>query len=183
MKKTTSLALTCVFSLFASNSQAEISLYAGIATGLSSFDYTDVEQGIATKAFAGYRLYDNIAFEATLYDSGNADINSLPGVSLSSTGINIAGLYRISTSVTNLTVMVGGGFYNFETTVVDPYYFLPFNTPATEKGSGLSLAGGVELGVTKTIILRADIDMFFGVRDFANDGGINSLNLGIVLNF
>jgi hypothetical protein len=177
MKTYNALILASLLSVFSATSQAEDSLYAGLAAGVSSYDYEDIDPAAATKIFLGYKIGDNAAIEATLYDSGEADITSLPGLTLSSDGLNITAFYRIHTSADKLTAMVGGGLYSFDTTIEGP------GGSISESGSGLSLAGGLEYAFTENFALRADIDMFFGVKDFADNKSLDSLNIGIVLSF
>ena len=177
MKIATPLLLAGLLSSFSTVSQAENSIYAGLAAGVSAYDYDDVDAGSATKLFVGYKIDTNLAIEATFYDSGDADITSLPGLALNSDGLNVTAFYRANTSGNDLVAMIGGGIYNFDTTIKGP------GGSISESSSGLSLAAGLELGLTENLALRADIDMFFGVKDFADNGNVDSIHIGVVLNF
>lgn len=178
MKTYNSLLLASLLFIFSlTSTQADDSLYAGIAVGTSSYGYSNIDPGASSKLFFGYKVHDNLAIEATLYDSGDADPDNFPGVSMSSDGINLTAFYRQLTSVNNLTAMIGLGVYSFDTTLEGP------GGSASESGSGLSLSAGLEIALIEHLALRADIDMFFGVKDFDQDNGLDSFNIGVVFNF
>ncbi|MDH5612697.1 MAG: porin family protein [Gammaproteobacteria bacterium] len=180
MKTYNSLILVSLLSVYSATSQSDNSIYAGLTAGASSYNYNNIDPGTATKVFIGYKVNENIAIEATLFDSGEADITDPllpPGISLCSDGLNLTAFYRLPTSGGDLTAMVGGGLYSFDTTLKGP------GGSISESGSGLSLAAGLEYTITENIALRGDIDMFLGVKDFDQNDGLNSINIGIVLNF
>jgi hypothetical protein len=177
MKHLCTIILGSILLLTNFNVSAEGNIYAGAAVGFSTFDYDDVDPGTATKLFVGFNVQDNIVLEVGLYDSGEADITSpfFTGLSLNVDGINVKALYVTPTSGDNMRVFVGGGFYNFDTTI-EP-------TNLTESSSGLSLHGGILIPLAENFSLRGDADAFVGVEDFDQDNTIISLHAGIVLSF
>lgn len=178
MKIYSTLILAGLLSVFSTTSQAAESIYAGFAVGSASYDYEDIDSASATKAFIGYNVNDKISIEATLFDSGEADITSLPGFTLSSDGFNVSVLYHLQSPNHNeLSFLLGGGFYSFDTTLA------AFGSSISESGSGLSLAAGINYALTENLAIRADIDMFVGVKDFADDSGMDSFNVGLVVSF
>lgn len=166
-----------LFSIFSHNSFADNNIYVGAAAGVSAYDYEDIDPATATKFLVGARLSDTIAMEITLYDSGDADITSFSGLTLTTDGINLSVLYVLGASNSKLRAHVGAGVYNFDTTLEGP------GGSTSESGSGLSLAAGLSYDVTQNFALRADADLFAGVKDFADNQPLRSLHIGVVFTF
>lgn len=177
MKSYTPIILASLLSLFSVNSHAEDSVYAGAAIGVSNYEYEDIDAAAATKLFIGYKMDNNFALEATLYDSGDADITSLSGFELNTDGINLTAFYRLPTAGSDLTAMVGLGIYSFDTTVKTN------SGSVSEDGTGLSVSAGLEYALTENVALRGDIDFFVGVKDFADNESLDSVHIGILYNF
>jgi hypothetical protein len=178
MKHLCTIILGSVLFLTHFNALAEGEIYVGAAAGFSIFDYDDVDPGTATKLFIGYNVKEDIIIEAGLYDSGDADITSAPGFALNVEGINVKVLYVTPATGNQMRVMVGAGFYNFDSAITFQGFEL-----ISESSSGLSLHGGIQIPINEAISLRGDADAFVGVEDFDQDNTIISLHAGIVLSF
>lgn len=157
--------------------QAETNVYAGGTVGFASFDYDDVDPSTSTELIIGFGITDNFAIEASLYDSGDADITSLPSVTIATDGTNVSVLYRVDNSKNKITGFFGAGYYSFDSTLEGPGGSVSIDT------SGLSLIVGLHYAIAEHFALRGDANYFSGVDDFADNNDVMSFQVGGVFLF
>lgn len=176
MKHATILGLLAL----AASGAAQAGPYLGGGALLSDYQYSDVDRGAGGRAFLGYR-FENLPLmvEAGYTDFGEADIESFPGLSLGFTGGQVTVGYFLGLSQTsNSGLWLKGGFYAGDSEIKD----------ATDSFEKYSRGGLVSIGgdwmVLPWLGLRAEVENFFNVRDYADfevnhrdDVTVASLNL------
>jgi hypothetical protein len=108
-------------------------------------------------------------------DLGEADITSLPF----SANLHMKGnvVYAGYKSNDRFGWIAKGGAYSFTTELSDS------GSSFEEDSSGLALGGGFIYTVTPAFAVRAEVECFIGVSDFADDGDVVTVSGGIEFRF
>ncbi len=164
---------------------------AGGAT-VSKRDYADIDDSTGWRALAGYRFETMPLFlEATYMDTGDADIDPLPGaltgVQLTYEGLQFGIGYGAVLSPLGSMLWLKGGYYTGDAIGKVPRGSIPQDLSLSgeikQSTSGATLGFGGVWKVTPWVGLRADFETLFGAKDFALDEDLQIYSLGLVFEF
>ncbi len=140
--------------------------------------YKDVDEGTAYRIFGGYRATSiPLYFEAQYFDSGKMDIDDIGDVKLRFDGWTASVGYRVALSDMGSDILLKGGGY-----VED----------SEAKGTGGSFKddrSGGQIGVggnwmfTPNLGLNIDVQVLFGVEDFADREDLTLATVGLIYSF
>ncbi|TDU24384.1 outer membrane protein with beta-barrel domain [Panacagrimonas perspica] len=158
---------------------ASAEIVVGGGVGMSQLSkYDDVDEGTAYRAFAGYRSSDlPLYFEVQYFDSGDMDIDDVDDVSLSFDGFTAAVGFRLPLSDTGSDILIKGGGYMQDSKLEGP------GGSADDDGSGGMLGIGGNWMFTEHFGLNLDVQVLFGVEDFANKEDLTLATVGLVYSF
>jgi hypothetical protein len=150
--------------------------YLGAGVGLSLYDYEDVDDSTGYKFFGGFRPQGGlVGFEVAYFDAGEADISSLPGLSLNIDGFYGAATFNFDSG--DWHTFLKAGLYSFDTELKGP------GGSITEDSTGFHWGLGFAFAMPQSLGVRFEIEGFEGVEDFADDGSLLTLGVGLQYNF
>ena len=169
----TLLGAAATLALLSTTAAADSGGYVGGAAGFASYNYSDVEDSTAFSIYGGYRPRDGgLGLEVGFLDLGDADITSISGMSLNISGFNVSATYGTVPNVASpLTIFGKLGLYSFDTELA--------GAGMSASSSGLSFGVGLEYTITERLALRAELQNFSGVEDFANDEDVSLISAGV----
>jgi hypothetical protein len=181
MKNLVVIACTFALSLFSYISNAENTVYIGIAAGATSVSHDNIDEGTSSKFFIGFNPDNHVALEAAFYTTGEADYTLAQDVTVEADGLNASAYYVIPNEKGNMSVALGAGIYIFGTNVEDPA--ITGIGGSTEDSYGMSLHAHTQYQLFTSLALRADLDVFLGVEAFDENKAVTSLLLGAAYMF
>lgn len=149
--------------LAATSGMAHAGPYLGGGAALTEYRYDDVELGAGLRGFVGYRFEGlPLIVEAGYVDFGEADVESFPGLSLGFTGAQVSiGYFAALSASGNSGLWLKGGYYDGDAELEG----LGSSTERSSSGATVSVGG--DWMFLPWIGLRAEVENFFNVKDFA----------------
>lgn len=158
---------------------ASAEFIVGGGIGLSQLSrYDDVDEGTAYRAFAGYRASEiPVFFEVQYADSGDMDIDGTDDAHLAFEGFIAAVGYRLVLGDTGSDILVKGGGYTMDVELESG------GVGEKDDGAGGMLGFGGNWMFTEQFGLNLDLQVLFGVEDFANKEDLTLATVGLVYSF
>ena len=165
----------CALCFGIGTASAEVFVGAGINN--NSYDYDDLDTSTGSKLYVGYYAENGLFGEVAAIDLGDTQSNLAP------LGLSISGLagyigYRSQTAVTGLGGFGKVGAYSFDSDLT------AFgSTVATRSSSGLAWSLGLLYAFNKNFALRAEVEQFVSVEDFANNESVSGFSASLEVRF
>ncbi len=162
---------------------AHADLYAGGGILSSEYQYEDVGHGTGYRGFVGWRADELPLFlEVGQVDFGDVDVDSVPGISIGFSGVQVAlGYLFRATPASDSGFFVRGGYYDGDASIED-------DTVSVESSSsGGFLSGGFDWLFARHAGLRFDLEVFMDVKDYAgfqedHESNVTVASLSLFLN-
>lgn len=163
--------------LYQQTAAAEIVVGGG--GGVSQISkYKDVDDGTAYRIFGGYRATDiPLYVEAQYFDSGKMDIDDIGNVKLQFDGWTASVGYRVVLGDSGSDLILKGGGY-----VEDSEAKGPGGSVKDDRSGGQIGIGGNWM-FTPNLGLNFDVQILFGVEDFANREDLTIATVGLIYSF
>lgn len=157
--------------------QAEIVVGGGAGVAQLS-GYSDVDDGFAWRGFVGYRTSDiPLYLEAQYFETDTLDIDDADGVGLEFDGYALAVGYRLVFGEFGSDLVLKGGGY-----VQDTRARAGGESFDDDAEGGLLGVGGNWM-FTPHLGINFDVQILFGVEDFARDEDLTIATVGLVYSF
>lgn len=157
--------------------QADVALGAGV--GFSSISkYDDVDNGTSYRLAAAYR-FDTVPIflEAQYWDGGDMKIKGSDFKDISFDGWTAGVGYRLPLDqVSGSDVYFKGGYFDHDVKIEAEGGF----GSAKDSGNGAFIGFGGTWMFSKNVGLNADLQLLFGVEDFAKDEDLTLATIGIL---
>jgi hypothetical protein len=167
-------------------------VYIGGMVTSADRDYDDISRSTGGQFLAGYRFEQlPLMIEAGYTDTGDADIDVLPGASTRAS-MNYSGLQLTIGGFAKLSDLGSGawlkaGFYSGNTEMKIPVGSFPDDLSLSGKAKDSSSGGVLGIGgvwkLTPWFGLRAEFSTLLGVAAFASDEDINLMSAGVIFEF
>lgn len=158
---------------------ASAEIIVGGGAGLSQLSkYDDVDEGTAYRALAGYRATDiPLYFEVQYLDSGDMDIDGFDDAHLAFDGFAAAVGFRMVLDDNGSDLLFKGGGYMLDVELQGP------GVSDSDDGAGGMLGFGGNWMFTEHFGLNLDLQVLFGVEDFASKEDLTLATVGLVYSF
>lgn len=162
------------------SAHAEIVVGGGIGFSQLS-EYEDVDEGTSWRGFAGYRASEYpIYLEFQYFDSGELDVDDFDGfqdISLEFDGFAIAAGYRIPLGDQGSDFIIKGGAFKQDSEARTSIGSID------DDGSGALIGLGGNWMFTPHFGMNLDLQVLFGVQDFADEEDLTLATVGLIYTF
>jgi hypothetical protein len=140
--------------------------YVGLGLGIATYDYDDVDDSTAFKAFAGHRMQDGLlGFEGGYVDLGEADITSLPGLELGLDGFYGAATLNAQSGAWTTYAKLGA--YSLDATLSGPGGSISESSTGLHWGLGIGYQPDL-----RGFGFRFALDSYEDVEDFSAEESV-----------